>query len=1075
MTRKSSTPGTDWDRGEGTDSRFDALLRDVARITPVVPRRKQARLAPGTELLDARFIVRRLLGEGGMGVVYEVADRMRDTRVALKTLGQMDAAGISMLKREFRVLADVVHPNLVRYDELFSDGEQWFFSMELVPGVDFLAHVAGGGAEGIFFDEGRLREALIQLAEGVNAIHEAGKLHRDLKPSNVKVCPDSRVVLLDFGLASVRGGAGTGTGTSGTPEYMAPEQLDGKELNEAADWYAVGMMLYEALTGQPAHQRSADRSGDVTRPSSVAPGVPDDLEELCLSLIEPEPSARPDYGKLVRRLAGSQADISMSVAHVEFQEYFIGRHTELMQLENALADVGPGAPIQAHLHGPSGIGKTALLTRFLEPLQQKEDHLVLSGRCYEREHVPFKALDQVIDRLTRYLLERPSVEVELLLPPDMEILARLFPILRLVPGVSERGSATQPMQDMQEIRARAFGALRSLLVHVAERYRLVVTIEDLQWGDVDSMRLLANLFGSYKPPGLLLIVTYRTEELETSPALGALQSEQALASSREVKVGPLLGPEERELIDVLLDRKEEPARSHLEQILEQAEGNPFLLCEMVRYVMQTGDLTSADLRGALRRRVDLLEDEPRRLLELTCLAAKPLSQEVILWTAGDAGLGSTIRQLKAQKLVRTRGTNPSDIMEPYHDRIREVVVAGIGERQARLYHRQLAERIKQEAEPDLDALAEHYAGAGDLLRAVSYSEKAAKQAEESLAFEHAVVLYERLLSLLPEEDDRRSQVEYDLGVAMYWAGRLKESSEHLLRAAISLKRELPKLPNDVSGNVLSVSLFGRYLLLGRLSSTLGEVLYQMGRWKEAEEKMLGAEEVLRMLGRTTEAAIARSTRGFQFRHRGQVKEGLELARSAWETIKDSDNLPAIARVGHDLGNLLRDVGEPAESVEVFGYAMEAGEQALPRGLSDAEKWGRLAALSGRAMTYAAMGRYDEAIDDQRLAVKRSESYRDRVAVTIACYHLACHLADRRAPGDLKDAEQVVNRALSLSVEQNMFVRVVKCHLLISRIAVFRGEHDTARTSLDKAEALALETGMPRKQWLELLEQAQSND
>lgn len=749
--------------------------------------------APNAPVAGGRFTGFRKLGAGGMGVVFEVHDAELDVRVAIKTLPRIDPDRLLRFKKEFRTLSSILHPNLVELYELISDGDSWFFTMELVEGVDFLEWVRPAGV----VVETRLREAIRQLVLGVGAIHTTSRLHRDLKMSNVMVRPDGSVVILDFGLSTELGAEAVTARGEGTIPYMAPEQWTGEPLGPASDWYAIGVMLYEALAGQaPFTGRKSEilmakLAQDPPPPSSVVAGVPDDLDQLCRDLLRREPAARPDFAAILQRLGHGGEIAALPVAGFD-EVPLLGRERHLDAFDSALRSVDGGETTSLHLYGASGSGKSSLLARFVDSLGDEQAVVVLSGRCYEQESVPYKAMDALVDALAHYLQKLPPDAIEPLVPPNVAALARIFPAMLRVPAVAEAPQDSLLIPDQREVRRLAFVALRELLARIGRRQRLVLVIDDLQWGDVDSALLIGELLQPPDPPRLLLVLSYRSEYLTRSACLSTLKQVEVVADGMrrlDVPVDPLPAADAEKLARLLLGSAH--ANGRAAWIARESGGNPYYIGELARFVGRAAPGGAgaadhvADLDDVLWHRVERLPDEPRELLEVVAVAGRPLQLRRARQTL-DAKhrLQHSVSVLRADHFVRSSGPRITDDIEAYHDRVRESVVAHLDASRLQRRHESLAAAFSTEAESaDPETLAVHLEGAGRTGEAGRYYVAAARAAAGALAFDRAAHRYRRALDLLPGSDPQRSTLLRDLADALANAGRGAEAGPAYLAAA----------------------------------------------------------------------------------------------------------------------------------------------------------------------------------------------------------------------------------------------------------------------------------------------------
>ncbi len=337
----------------------------------------------------------------------------------------------------------MTHPNLVALHELIGADDRLFFTMDLVEGVDFIAHLRGeasaafdatvatddidpraaappaksvlvraptGNLRGAPGDVGRLRPALRQLAEGVFALHAAGKLHRDLKPSDVLVTPAGRVVILDFGLVSdkTRGAIRRHRRghDPGHARVHGPEQAGGRRARPGeSDWYATSAScLAEALTGAPAVRPGGRCKCSSTsrctprrrRAPGVAPDVPEDLDALCSALLQRDPDARPSGEEVLHALPGRQPARASAGCRERRRRASSGRRASCVASSgraSSVGDVRAGSLVLALVHGRIGDREEARSSTASPTSCGCERGGALSGRCYERESVPYKAFD----------------------------------------------------------------------------------------------------------------------------------------------------------------------------------------------------------------------------------------------------------------------------------------------------------------------------------------------------------------------------------------------------------------------------------------------------------------------------------------------------------------------------------------------------------------------------------------------------------------------------------------------------------------------------------------------------------
>ncbi len=606
-----------------------------------------------------RYRVVRPLGAGGMGAVYEVEDLRDGSRKALKLMTALSADATVRFKREFRAIAGLRHRNLVRLHELSAHGQQVFYTMELVPGSDLAGHFAAdagahdGGAEpspalltpteildptlvdevalggtlemqvvGVekpptamrpACDPAALRVLLHQILDALEFLHGHGIIHRDIKPQNILVTPDGRVKVVDFGILKdttdplQTGAAGL---IAGTPAYMSPEQVVADATTPATDLYCLGCVLFELLTGRlPFPGRGARVM--IAHKTQPAPSVSDlvtaprPLCDMIDGLLRKAPEDRPTISQLRTHLQLG------STAAAVGRPPLVGRDEDLTRLRASLSSTT--SPLIV-LTGEAGIGKTALLDELSAEVSQAGGR-ALHGRCYLGDAIPYPGLDAAMDQAA---LALSTFEADHLRPLSLTLsrATRVFPTFELVLDRA-RIPRRQDPEPSSSARASAFAAVAQLLGMLGEQVPLVVVVDDLQWGDSDTVDLLLELPAQLPEAcRVTFLCACRDADLPLDHPVRRLLDP---AQAEVVCVDALDASAVRALLAEVTGVQLPQALT--EAVRKQTGGNPFLLSELAgmhrEFSLDGPALPSVD--HVITRRLGGLPGAARRILDVACV------------------------------------------------------------------------------------------------------------------------------------------------------------------------------------------------------------------------------------------------------------------------------------------------------------------------------------------------------------------------------------------------------------------------------------------------------------------------
>lgn len=733
--------------------------------------------------------------------------------------------------------------------------------------------------------------------------------------------------------------------------------------------------------------------------------------------------------------------------------------------------------------GGPGLGKSRLLHELLARIESDDQRRTLVLRAEAASSAPYGVWVAFLQRLflapggTRFDAAQVSdqlAQIALALgePKRSELLSQA-PVVTFLLGLGGHDLAddhtpAELQGRIQQTLALTLEAMATKSAGVFKGRPAIVVLDGLHRADAASLHMLGRVLGAVRatiPP--VFFVATRDPELER-------QAEGALVTKCNLE--PLSDAEVTAIAAGIAGHPLSPDAERL--VVERAAGNPLFVEELV-LALRDQEITGADaaglrtfvptsLFGLILSRIDRLGPELGSALKYASVLGPEFPTgifEAVVSAVDDERVSRKhLLELERRGILSSRFEQRDEVFA-----FRQVIVQGavystILRENKRVLHKLAAEAIERIYAGRLDAyvapLFQHYSQTDEVERIVHYARTGGSRAVALGAFHDSIemlLMAETLRGRVAGDDPQQAaKALFDLGTALFWIGRVREAGERAEQAEQLLAGD-----DGRDDRPKSLTLRARACLL------LAEAEYQQARFADSAARLAAAEELFRRADRPFDAAQAQCTLGFQLRAQGRIEEGLALAKKGWETLKDSENLPAVVRAGHDLGNILRDIGDLLASLEVFERAIAAGEELRRSGNSAAALWGQLAARSGRAMTYAAMGRLDEAIADQRAVYALSVQENNPLGQVSAGFHLARHLAEK---GDLAAAEHAALRSLKLCSSLGLPAREMKCRMLLAQIEERRGRKGEVLRHLEAAEALARHSQVSDDAWLDVAEQ-----
>lgn len=1032
------------------------------------------------ELLFERFQPLRKLGQGGFAEVWLAQDSARPDPVACKLLTQSDPGARLRFHREFIILHKLEHRGIIQVYDYLQNGRT-LYSMEFVQGTtirDFLHQYhwreAGPLEKPYYRDPEGLVAALnvlLQITDTLAYLHNQAIVHRDLKPENILYSFTlDHIKLLDFGLVRAQAFDELTTQSGlvqGTPGYISPEQIQGREVDLRADLYSLGVIIYELMTGQlpfqaPALMQLLDMHLKHAPPSArnENPLVPVGLENTIFKLLAKEParrfSAAAEVGQELRTareqvMRGetgerSTMEISTMAFRLEAPENlliapWIGKEALLQSLRAGLQELAGGKGGFHLVAGGHGTGKSRLLEEVrAEAVNRRAE--VLGGAAKERGTLPYGLFQSALAQIHRKHPQTVGAEAG--------ILSKNLPLLEDL-GAAGLESMTLTNLDPKGEKARFFHAVHLVFKRLASERPVALLLDDLQWADDSSLELLNHLIYSFTGPEAAAPILFAAalvpeEAQEGTPAAVWLKQKVAREAVRH-EMDAMTREELALYVQALLGHPEPPPSRFIGALQDLTGGNPYFILETLRAMIddnllkrKTGNLSwdfsmylSTDRATMTLQKLPM----PKNLQDNLDYRLRGYSEEEVLALQSAALIGRRFPFLIWQKVVdlsedalldlaerylaaKILKELPGEMLEFASDQVRAILAEGLTGLRKRRLHGKIADALLKTYDPIPDEqfipLASNLEACGRKEEALPFYVKAAERASRSYHLQMAESLWKSVAALagdLPGKEDLMARAAGELGDVAVYSSRYDEAEEHFEKAI----------------DLLSPDQEAFYHWSIRLANCRG----QRGKIQEMHAGLYTLLPAIAGKKFQSSEAWCHAYLGVCLWEKGEPEASLVELNKALEMFKARSDTQGLLLVHDNLGIPHFYLGQDAEAEAGMAQALE-----LARRYRDVRR--QLVSLSNLLAFYNNHGQLEKARAMADESLPLAESVGDW---RLYCFNLYSISIMHQLLGDLPKAASYAQKARDLAQEIGAEAILAHCLILL-------GEAAAGQESLEEA-------------------------